>query len=292
MSVDMLAAAVGCAEGGWPVFPLHTPQPDGTCSCRDNCGKQCGKHPRTHHGLKDATIDVDQVRAWWTKWPDANIGFRTGVVADVLDIDHADVHEATVAWPLVDMPGGPVVRTGGGWHFYVLPTGKGNRARICGPVDWRGDGGYVILPPSLHASGRRYEWYSPSGLQLQPAPRALLDLLDPPVVARAAGVPSNTDQFMAPGRYTAGKWSPAGIIGQLAMAPDGERNVTLCWAANKLGLDYHAGKATKAEVADARDRLHETALRIGLDEREIVATIKSGFEKGEVGLRNSDRVST
>jgi Bifunctional DNA primase/polymerase, N-terminal len=55
---------------------------------------------------------------------------------------------------------GPLVRTGGGgWHYYLAPTGLGNaHFRGLEQVDWRGRGGYVIAPPSRHASGQAYQW--------------------------------------------------------------------------------------------------------------------------------------
>src|SRR5262245_40189065 len=111
----MLAAALEAARRGWPVFPLHQPVGAG-CSCGEATCSNVGKHPRTAHGFRDATTDRAQIEAWWSRWPDANIGAPTGVAFDALDIDHEDVRVATQEWPLVDMPGGPVVRTGGlGW---------------------------------------------------------------------------------------------------------------------------------------------------------------------------------
>ena len=79
-------AAVGYADWGYPTFPLHHPV-DGRCSCRDAGCSSPAKHPRTPHGLHDASTDADQVAEWWRRWPLANIGLRTGVVFDVLDID-------------------------------------------------------------------------------------------------------------------------------------------------------------------------------------------------------------
>jgi hypothetical protein len=284
----MLAAAIDYAGRGWPVFPLHTPVA-GSCSCRKDCGKQAGKHPRTEHGFEDASVDLDQVRSWWTRWPDANIGVRTGVVCDLFDIDHHDQIEGTADMPwAIDMPGGPVVRTGAGWHYYLQPTGLGNRARFSAHCDWRGVGGYSILPPSLHHSGRRYEWFTPITVPLQPVTAELLDLL---TNVPAPAPPRSVPQSPSPSRFTNGGWSAAGIIGKMAIATDGTRNDTLVWAANKIGLDYYDRKATRQQVDDALDHLHDVAARAGLPDREIEATIRSGFDKGAAGKPNRTSVA-
>ncbi len=60
-----LAAALDYAARGWPVFPLHNPRAGGGCSCRKADCNQIGKHPRTEHGVKDATTDTATIRGWW-----------------------------------------------------------------------------------------------------------------------------------------------------------------------------------------------------------------------------------
>ena len=83
---DLLQAARAFAARGWPVFPCHTPTPGGGCSCRQACGR-VGKHPRTKHGLKDATTDEATICRWWTMWPQANIGIATGAVSGLVVLD-------------------------------------------------------------------------------------------------------------------------------------------------------------------------------------------------------------
>jgi bifunctional DNA primase/polymerase-like protein len=169
------AAAVAYARLGYRVLPLHHPLPVTStqeqgmhCSCGDpDCGA-VGKHPLTAHGLKDATRDSVQLAQWWRRWPQANIGLVTGELADVLDIDgpagraalrrHVAGHDLRLE--------GPLAQTGSGWHYYVAPTGSHNRAGLLKQVDWRGRGGYVVAPPSRHASGRHYRWLRPLTAQL------------------------------------------------------------------------------------------------------------------------------
>lgn len=75
---DPLAAAIRYARSGWPVFPCR---PDGT-------PPPGWKAPLTEHGFCDATTDLGIIRAWWDRWPDANVGIATGVPGpDVLDVD-------------------------------------------------------------------------------------------------------------------------------------------------------------------------------------------------------------
>jgi hypothetical protein len=177
-------AALGYASQQIPVLPLHYPLPDRSdlqaltgdhppprpavqtrCSCRDpGCG-QVGKHPLgslVPHGVKDATTNRARILAWWTRHPQANIGLATGHRFDVLDVDgptgvHA-IRALAAEHGLVSS--GPLVRTGGGgWHYYLAPTGLGNiRPNDLEHVDWRGQGGYVVAPPSRHPSGHPYRW--------------------------------------------------------------------------------------------------------------------------------------
>jgi hypothetical protein len=158
------------ASRGIPVLPLHHPLPDLSrrsipdgeaiaptwstgCSCRDRACGQVGKHPLgslVPHGLKDATINRARILAWWTRYPQANIGLATGHRFDVLDIDGPAGGESirTFATEHGLTSSGPLARTGGsGWHYYLAPTGLGNvRPRDLEHVDWRGRGGYVVAP--------------------------------------------------------------------------------------------------------------------------------------------------
>ena len=75
-NASMLDAALCYTARGWPVFPVHTSR-DGRCSCGDAECERVGKHPRTSHGVKDATTSEDTIRLWWGAWPDANIGIAS-----------------------------------------------------------------------------------------------------------------------------------------------------------------------------------------------------------------------
>lgn len=125
-----------------------------------------GKRPLTKHGFKDATTDPGQVTAWWTQWPDANIGLPTGHLFDVIDVDGSEGVAAMwggaecVADSLTILGHAHTARNGG-HHLYVPVRGHGNKTAIRPGVDYRGAGGYVVAPPSVGATGRRYEWAIP-----------------------------------------------------------------------------------------------------------------------------------
>jgi putative DNA primase/helicase len=164
------------ASAGWKILPVWWIKPDGTCGCGDLQCSQVGKHPLTDkklallHGLKDATDNVEALRAIWTTHPQANVGGATGTISDwdVLDIDNKlggfDSWQA-----LQELHGGispaiPTTRTPGGGRHYFFPHIDGiSNARGSLPpgIDIRGSGGYVILPPSIGNSGLQYTWLTP-----------------------------------------------------------------------------------------------------------------------------------
>lgn len=183
----LLEAALAYASRGWPVLPVHTPTEHG-CSCRNSACTAVGKHPRTPQGFKDATGDATVITQWWSAWPDANIGLvtgsRSGLVA--LDIDTRHGGDDTLAE--LERKYGPLPDTvrnltgGGGWHeLFAYPNVPiKSKADLAPGVDIRGDGGYIVAPPSLHVSGRTYEWeidHAPEDLALAPVPAWLLTLL-------------------------------------------------------------------------------------------------------------------
>jgi hypothetical protein len=191
----LLTAALTYAAHGWAVLPLHTPLDQG-CSCGQDCGGSAGKHPRTLHGLHDASRQPDQLWHWWRRWPEANVGIRTGKTSGlvILDVDTRHSGEDSLAALEAAYDSLPSTLTaqsgGGGQHLYFRHPGPRlpNSTQVGGyaGLDVRGDGGYIVAPPSRHRSGTPYRWASPS------APLALLpdwfgDLLLPkPPASRTA----------------------------------------------------------------------------------------------------------
>lgn len=184
----MHASALTYARWGWRVFPLHTPRGSG-CSCGSATCGNAGKHPRTRHGFKEATTDEAIIGAWWSDWPDANVGIATGPESGllVLDIDPRNGGDDSfdeLVERIGPLPETPEVLTGGGGRhlFFRWPAGVETlRAKPLGQgIDVKGAGGYVVAAPSLHASGRAYGWEAssrPGDVPLADVPPALLAML-------------------------------------------------------------------------------------------------------------------
>ncbi|MEO3820806.1 bifunctional DNA primase/polymerase [Plantactinospora sp. B24E8] len=276
----LLRAALAYAADGVPVLPLHSVGAAG-CSCgRPGCDRP-GKHPRWHHtllrhGLHDATTRPDMIQRWWARWPGANVGLRTGIRFDVCDVDAREA-VPRLRKLLRDAPvAGPLVRTGsGGWHLYLRPTGAGNRTALLPGVDWRGAGGYVVAPPSRHASGARYRWVRRPTPPLPDCPAPLAALLRPPPRIVDGGPGGRAPQLRRPDRY-----AHAALVAEaelVAGAAVGTRNTTLYRAAFQLGQLAAARLLDEHSIAVV---LADAAYRAGLGQPEITRTIRSGLRAG------------
>jgi len=184
-----------------PVFPLHEVY-SGVCTCtctkkrcrgdKHGCGEFCesrGKHPRWNrddlpNGVENASVDFELIRRWWRRWPDANIGGAMGGFSQLvaLDFDPKNGGDLSLS-DLQDAHGSAwldtlTFKTGsGGFHFVYQYPGDHvlyNSAQVVAPgVDTRGQGGYIVLPPSIHASGNRYQMHKV--VEVKPAPLWLLE---------------------------------------------------------------------------------------------------------------------
>jgi Bifunctional DNA primase/polymerase, N-terminal len=306
-------AALDYASRGIPVLPLHHPLPhrghlqaltDGRplgpstppccCSCRDpSCG-QPAKHPLgglVPHGVKDATTNRARVLAWWTRHPQANIGLATGHRFDVLDVDgpagaHA-IRELAAEYGLVSS--GPLVRTGGGgWHFYLAPTGLGNvQPQALEHVDWRGRGGYVVAPPSRHASGHPYQWAAGRDLDSPPGqvPTVLLERLQPRQRLR----PPEPVQLPAVAGGRGDRYARSALVEELARvtaAPVGQRNRQLWESTRNLYNLVATGALDHREVDQG---LLTAAERCGLLAEEARQTHRTLASGRQIGLAHPGR---
>lgn len=171
---ETLRAALAYAGIGWRVFPVAGIAA-GVCTCQH--GAACarpGKHPLIAAWQERATIDEAQIRAWWSHWPEANIGIPTGRGLLAVDVDPRSGGRDSLAQ--LEAQHGPLpatltVSTGGGGEHYFFAVADGpapTAVRIAPGIDLRGDGGYVVAPPSRHASGGAYTWRH--AVQTAPAP--------------------------------------------------------------------------------------------------------------------------
>ncbi|MFK7823619.1 MAG: DUF3987 domain-containing protein [Oligoflexales bacterium] len=213
---DRLRWAVQFAAKGWPVIPLHYPKNATECSCGKPHCPSFAKHPMTKNGLKNATKAQSAIMTWWREVPNANIGILTGKESGlvVLDIDprHGgnESLEALVA-EYGELPSTLRVKTGGnGWHYYFThPGGKlTNKANIRPGIDIRGDGGYVVAPPSLHASQNSYTWAS-EAKNISELPTWLLELINGKSIAYET---KNAETSFEAGSRNASLTSIAGFL--------------------------------------------------------------------------------
>jgi hypothetical protein len=256
-------AALAFARAGIPVFP---------CAMG-------GKRPLAPAGFHDASCDVDQVRGWWARWPGANIGMPTGSASgstlgiDVVDIDVTKTDSGFAAFERASAAGlveGELARVrtpSGGLHVYFPASAA--RPQRCwqaatAHIDFRGNGGYVVVPPSTLATengrvGYRLYSLSPAGSKTVDAV-ALRNLIDPRP-PRAASRPA-----------AAAAPEPSRLAHWVSKLQEGERNRGLFWAACRLTEAGFAPAAVEAALAPA-------AQTAGLPEREITATISSASRK-------------
>lgn len=261
VSIDRLesaAAARKYADAGVPVFPCVAG----------------GKRPLTAHGFHDASADPARVTRWWARWPNANIGMPTGSVSGVEVVD-VDVHgvirgftafERARAEGLIDRWAALVRTPSGGVHAYypahpelVQPSWQVPSAG----VDFRGTGGYVVVPPSVVTEGESPYALVATGKR-EPAPvdaRALRDFLEPhrmwaPALVRGIGLRTGIDVERI------ARW--------IATRDEGERNRGLFWASCRLAESGFAPESIGAVLGPAAERA-------GLPAPEVAATIRSAY---------------
>jgi hypothetical protein len=171
----VIRTALALAARGFHIFP---------CRPRD-------KRPATANGLKDATTDPAIIQTWWQQRPDSNLAVATGAASGifVVDLDGLDAEAALRRLEVEHgaLPATVEAITARGRHIYFKwpqePV-RNSASKIGAHIDVRGDGGYVLCPPSIHPSGRRYCWSVDSADRIADAPAWLL--------ARQKGVPVTT----------------------------------------------------------------------------------------------------
>lgn len=190
MATQQLFAALQYASLGWaviPVFPFH----NGKCDCNDPTCDAPGKHPIPKGWQNQGTKDPKVIEKWWTKWPQAGVGIVTGSLSGiiVLDVDPdkgGDESLLDLTSQQRRLPDTVQCLTGGGGkHFYFQTTQTilhNSAGKLAPGLDIRAEGGFVVAPPSLHKSGRCYEWETssdPANVPVAPIPNWLLQLIQP-----------------------------------------------------------------------------------------------------------------
>ena len=258
-ATGLFAAADHLIGSGIPVFP-----------CVPG-----GKRPLTSHGFHDASTNPTIIGSWWRQWPEANLAIPTGAASgfDVVDVD---LHPTGTGFPaferarLAGLVGdwAWLVRTpSGGVHAYYLRGGTGEQRSWQVPdkhIDFRGDGGYIIVPPS-RVTGRDGLTRAYRLLAIaehhQPRPvdaAGLRGFLDPPRPMR----PPNDMPALGS--------RPDKLAAWVAAQPEGGRNRGLFWAACRMAEQGH-------EFRRAVSLLSRAACAAGLPEHEARSTIRSAY---------------
>lgn len=283
-----LHAALLYASRGWalgPTWGLDPARPS-ECSCPNHGCASPGKHPVTGRGVHDFSSEVRMVHRWWARHPTRGIGLATGDRSGVwaLDVDGAlgasSLRDLTKR--LGSLPDTVTSRTGGGgWHLlFRMPEDREVRnsaGKVGLSVDVRGNGGFIVLPPSLHLSGRRYRWLpgrGPEEISLAMPPDWLLELATP---TQKKVVPVLQWQGPRGSRYVAAALERE--CTELARTSEGSRNDRLYRAACSLARFVAAGEADAFMVAR---ELARAAERAGLGRPEIARTLESAFSARSV----------
>ena len=257
---ERLDAALAYAQRGWSVIPL----------------RPRGKLPSLTWRPYQREIAVEAtIRTWWDIDGERNVGIVTGAVSGliVLDVDGPEGTESLKSCG--GLPETPTVRTGKGRHYYFRHPG-GQVRNFAGKlpgIDLRGDGGYVVAPPSIHPDDPEYTWeLSPDDAPLADPPEWLVALMIEPALERATVI------AVAPlAENQQAQTALASELAKVEAAVNGQRNHQLNRSGFALGQLIGAGELERQEVETA---LSETARAIGLEDREIDATIKSGLDAG------------
>lgn len=283
MNDVVLRSALTYLKDGLRVLPLHHPvihSEDLACSCGNPHCSSPAKHPvarLTPRGLLDATEDPSVVQEWFadSRW---NIGIVTGAVSGIVALDVDPRHDGIESLTALEGEHGPLPPTwrfltgGGGLHIlFRHPGGKiPNSAGKLGPgIDGRGDGGYIVAPPSLHMSGRLYETsadHHPDAVPLADMPDWLLRL-------------TRADPRRPAGRRVE-EWR--GVVA--ATVPEGRRNHTIAELSGHLlakGVDPHV-------CLDLMVSFNTTHCRPSLSEREVAKTV-ANIACRELGQRAAGR---
>lgn len=259
-----LDAALEYHRRGWSVIPLRP---------RDK------KPAMAWARFQQKQASKAEVATWNRQYPGANLGIVTGAVSGIIVLDVDDASAWDNLFFEYDVPRTPTAQTGKGWHLYFAHPGGvvKNFARKLPGLDLRGDGGYVVAPPSVHPNGGAYQWeISPDDTTLAPAPDWLLDLIHNNEPAPAPMAP--LEPSGPPHAYTLyAERALADELAKLASAQNGTRNDTLNRSAFSLGTLIGAGVIERAYVESS---LFNIARVLGLGEEETTKTIRSGLDKG------------
>lgn len=254
----MIAYAHAYADYGWPVFPLEVR----------------GKRPHGRlapKGLYSATTDPPTVVGWWRTEPEANVGIRTGDGIVVLDVDgdHGGDSLAALEREHSQLPDTVRAITGGGGaHYFFAVRGQVpcSVGQLGPGLDIRGDGGYVVVPPSIHSSGRPYEWdIAPGEGEVAPLPAWLWRLLTRRQARQAQPVSlwRQIAQGVDEGRRNDATARLCGYLLAKGVDPHVTLELLVAWDAQRNRPSLGRGEVTRTCESIARRELAKEDRRVG-----------------------------
>ncbi|GAA3560846.1 bifunctional DNA primase/polymerase [Kribbella ginsengisoli] len=280
---DLLTAALDAAERGWPVFVLgRSKRPVANCeACPKDAHDPASCGHLTCHGFYAATTDPARVAAIVAAVPQGQLAVRTGTASGLLVIDvdpaHGGDHSLSALMTERLVPRTLHVHSGsGGLHLYYRHPGHyiGSRPMPERPgIDVKADGGYVVLPPSIHhRTHRRYQW-GQTATDVEMPPPALLAACEPPEPIRTApaGLPAT---MPGGGGISHPEKLLAAHLSAVRNAPEGKRRTTLYGAARGVARLVLLGAI---EQHDAIAVLTDAGHAAEQSDRDIRAAITGGF---------------
>lgn len=282
---DGMAQAIAYAAQRWLVMPLRSIR-KGSCTCGKADCSSPGKHPCTARGLKDASIDLERIREWWRKWPEANIAVVTGAVSGIVAFDIDPRHGGKKTLDQLEAEHGTLPATvtavtgGGGFHFIYRHPGEPikNRTNLFPGIDVRGDGGYIVVAPSNHLSGGNYCWdegRAPGEIPLAAIPTWLLEVLRRgPRREQRKGTPIVGRELLMQCAQE--------YVAHADSTCEGHRNDAAFNLAGHLAafVDKSGGQLHEQEIADLM-RPWNLRLFPPLSETELGACVRSGMNNGK-----------
>jgi hypothetical protein len=272
-ATEMLESALALAGAGFQVFPLQF----------------ASKEPlKGSRGFKDATGNAAVLRRWFGSRVERNIGIRTGAVSRlwVLDVDDPAALAALEAGH-GRLPLTRIVATSRGRHYWFRngkTTVPNSASKVAPDIDVRGEGGYVLAPPSVHPTGVVYEWANDAPLVEAPAWLVERAVARPAITLseRATAYQRRPDSVDGPSRY--GRAALEREIVLVTQAGEGGRNCQLNRSSFRLHQLVASGVLDAGEV---ERRLIEGAIANGLaaDTKsggmgQVMRTIRSGARAG------------